>query len=209
MELGLEWIECDLRLSKDGVPVLFHDDSIPVLVGPDRKLRDLTAAELAEIDIGGGETVPTLEQLLVGFRDTLCFDLELKELDAVDPVIDLVRKTDCIERSFITSFLPEALQHGRDVEPGLARGLLVDRLAGRIAGPKSTIRAAALLQCAYFLPHYRSLTKAWVSAAHAEGMLVIPWTVNHIEDAQKLIDLGVDGIVSDRPDQFYGIIPSY
>jgi glycerophosphoryl diester phosphodiesterase len=206
-DLGVEWAECDVRLSADGVPVLHHDERISLPVGAGKAVREMTAAQLASVDIGGGETVPTLSELLVNFGKRIRFDIELKELDTVEKVIPLVHKTNLLERSILSSFILEALQTARDLEPNLARGLLVDRLTGRIVGGKSAVRAAALLGCHYFLPHYRSLTSEWVTAAQQEGMLVIPWTVNRAEDALRLIELGVDGLISDRPDQFLSLIP--
>ncbi len=206
ISLGIEWAECDIRLSKDGQPVVFHDDRIPFQIGATRSVRDLTAAELSKVDIGGGETVPTLDELLNQIGHRMRLDLELKELDAVSAVIDSVRQANLKERVIISSFIPEALQLSRDIEPRIDRGLLVDRLTGRIMGGRSAVRAALLLGCKYFLPHYRSLTVEWIQAVQKEGMLVVPWTVNLMTEAEALIELGVNGLISDRPDQFLPLL---
>lgn len=206
LSLGIEWAECDVRLSRDLTPVLHHDDRIALPKGRDKGIRELSVRELASIDIGGGESVPTLKRVLQEFGQNLHFDIELKELDTIEKVIQLIHNLNLIDRVIISSFIPEALQAARDISPAIARGLLVDRLTGRIIGPKSAVKAGVMFQCQYFLPHYLGLSSEWISAASSEGMKVIPWTVNKLEDGKKLIEQGVNGLISDRADQFFSLI---
>jgi glycerophosphoryl diester phosphodiesterase len=205
---GITWAECDIRLTKDHVPVIFHDDQVAFGHGPVKALREVTHRELSKIDIGGGETIPTLATLLERFGQLLHFDLELKELDVVDRVIGMVRHHHLSERVILSSFIPEALQTARDIAPEIKRGLLVDRLTSRLMGGKSAVKGGMMLGCSYFLPHYKALSKEWVDAAQGEGMKVIPWTVNRLDEGKALIDMGIDGLISDRPDQFFPILPN-
>jgi glycerophosphoryl diester phosphodiesterase len=207
--LGVEWAECDIRLSRDLVPVLSHDDRIDLPSGGDKGIRELDLRELRKLDIGGGERVPSLKEVLEKFGNNLRFDIELKELDAVEKVIRLIFELKLSERVVISSFIPEALQLARDIAPQIPRGLLVDRLMGRIIGSKSAVKAGVMFQCEYFLPHYANLTSEWISAARNEGMKVIPWTVNQLDDGRRLADLGVDGLVTDRVDQFFSLLRNY
>ncbi len=207
ISLGAEWVECDIRLSRDLVPVVHHDDRISLPTGGDKGVRELDHNTLAKMDIGGGESVPVLKEVLHRFGRKLCINLELKELDAVEKVIHLILDMGLVERVIISSFIPEAIQLSRDIAPEIPRGLLVDRLTGRIVGPKSAVKAGAMFRCEYFLPHYSALSADWVSAAKNEGMKVLPWTVNRLDDGKRLIDLGVDGLVSDRIDQFFPLLP--
>jgi len=200
--LGIHWAECDIRLSRDLIPVVHHDEAATLANGDEIPLRNLDQRRLSQIDIGGGEKIPTLRELLRRFRKTLYFDLEVKELDAVERVLSLVKELDLRERVILTSFIPEALQLARDLAPETSRGLLVDRLAGSIVGRKSAIRAAKLLGCDFLLPHFKTLTADWTTASKEDGLRVIPWTVNRLDDGRRLIEMGVDGLISDRPDQF-------
>ena len=127
------------------------------------------------------------------------FDLEIKELDAVEDVIQVVNECTMPERVMLTSFIPDALQTARQLAPGIVRGLLVDRLTGRLAGGKSAVKAARLLGCDYFLPHFHRLSTEWSRAAHNEGLKVIPWTLNKIENVEKMLSFEVDGLISDDP----------
>jgi len=206
VSLGIKWVECDIRLSKDLIPVLHHDDHIALPTGGEKGIRELDLRELVGIDIGGGEVVPSLQTALQKFGSNLSFNIEMKELDTVEKVIELVRTVGMEAKVMLSSFIPEALQHARDLAPEIQRGLLVDRLTGRLVGPKSAVKAGRMFQCDYFLPHFTALTGEWVSAARGEGMRVIPWTVNQLEDGRRLVDLGVDGLISDRVDQFFPLL---
>lgn len=199
---SVEWVECDVRMSRDGEPVLVHDESISDQNGFTHAVHELSWRQLKSLDVGGGEGTPRLKELLKLLGDRLHFDLEVKEIGVVEPVIRLVSSMGLQDRCVITSFILEALQLAREIAPNISRGLLVDRLAGKLTGSKTAVRAAALLECAWFLPHYRRLTPAWVKAASEANMLVVTWTVNNDQDAKKMLEMGVSGIISDRPDQF-------
>ena len=195
IERGINWIEVDVRLTGDGIPVLFHDEQVQVPGSGYRQIRELVKSDLEVIDVGGGERMPTLRETLEKFRDRTSFDLELKELDAVEKVVNLIREFDLLEKSIITSFMPETLQKTGELLPEIGRGFLLDRLTGRLVDGKRVVRTARLLECEYLLPHYKLLTKEWTAEAHSQGLKVLPWTVNHLSEAKRLLKFGVDGFV--------------
>jgi len=200
VERGIEWLETDVRLSRDDVPVLFHDEGISPPGSGYRFIRDLDVHDLKAIDVGGGELLPTLRDLLERFGTDICYDLDVKELDAVDGTISLIKEFEVEARTIITSFIPEALQRAREIAPELKRGFLLDRLTGSLVDGRHAVNAAKLLDCEYFLPHHRILSADWAQMAKDEGLKIVVWTVNRLPDARRLLNLGVDGFVSDRPD---------
>jgi len=206
LDNGIGWVECDVRLSKDLKCVLYHDEEVVFPHNGSKRVRELTSAELRAADIGGGEGVTTLDDAFRRFGGQLAFDVELKELDAVEHALDVIDRCHMSDRSMVTSFIPEALQAARDHKPSLVRGLLVDRLTGRIVRGRSGVRGALLLGCDYLLPHHTLLTPEWVVEAHVEGLKVVAWTVNRLDDAARLLDWGIDGIISDRPDYLKPLI---
>ncbi len=197
---GIRWVECDVRLTAEELPVLVHDERVLVPEEGLRAVRELTYSQLRKLDMGYGERMITLEDLIGDTDTNLNFDIEIKELDAVEKVVNLVRKYELLKRVILTSFIPEALQVIKDMNLVIRYGLLVDRLFGRLIRGRDAIRTAALLGCSYFLPHFHRLNRQQIDAAHQEGLLVVPWTVNEREDALRLVSLGVDGLISDRPD---------
>jgi len=202
LELGIRWVECDLRLGRDGAPVLVHDDRLMVPGSGYRQVREMSLKQLQQYDAGGGEGVPTLRRLFEKFGNSLFFDLELKELDAVEPVVKLISEFKVASRLFLTSFIPEVLQQLREIAGELPRGLLIDRISGVLVDGNSAVHTAGLLGCRYLLPEFHILNRDWIASAHAAGIGIIPWTVNRLRDAERLKEMGVDGLISDKPDQF-------
>ncbi|HHE46081.1 MAG TPA: glycerophosphodiester phosphodiesterase [Bacteroidetes bacterium] len=203
---GIEWIETDIRLSSDGVPVLFHDERIHVPGAGLHQVRELSCSELQSIDIGGGELLPTLGELFDRFSDRFYYDFDIKDPDAVDVVVPIIRRYELAERSVLSSFIPDALQRALEIAPEIHRGLLLDNLTGRLVDGRHAVNAARLLECEYFLPHHRILKPEWVETAGSEGLKVIAWTVNQLADAQRMLNMGVDGLISDRPDYLRGLV---
>lgn len=209
LKTGIEWAEFDVRLASDGEPVLIHDEVITFPDGSQRPVRELDSSQLASLDVGSGERVPTLSSVFKRYNGRLNFDVEIKELDAVEKTIDLILSSGYSKNVYISSFIPEALQSAKDVCPDITRGLLVDRLTGRILRSTSAVKSAILLECEILLPHYTLLTREWISAAHSDGLRVISWTVNQLDDAKKMLHWGVDGLISDRPDYLIPIIRQF
>ncbi len=193
------WVECDIRLTRDRVPVVFHDDRLALNGGHKCALRDVNYDELAEFHLKNGEPIPRLEDVLEQFGKMLHFDLEIKELDAARSVIEMVREFGVIKRVIISSFLPDVLQVCRNLEPLIERGFLIDRLAGKLTGSQNAVQGAKLLGCRYLLPHFHRLNAEWVHEARQEGLKIIPWTVNSHSDIEKFWHLHTDGIITDKP----------
>jgi len=195
---GVEWVECDVRLTSDGCPVVVHDDRVP-LNGEKVAVRDLTFAELESYKFGEGERVPLLADVLKEFGASLRFNLEIKELDAARRIMALIQELGLESRVIITSFLPDVLDECRNLNPTIERGLLIDRLAGRLSGRQNVIQGAILLGCRYLMLHFHRVNPDLTQEAHREGLLVIPWTVNLRADIDRMRRCGVDGLITDKP----------
>ena len=195
-----------MRLTRDHVAVLYHDHRCQIPGEGSFGVRELDFNRLKTLDIGGGEQDPALKTLFERYGDKLSFDLELKEIDAAQEVVKLLDEFDMHGRVIISSFIPEALQMAYDLASDVPRGLLVDRLAGRLSGGRNAVRAAGLLKCRYILPHAGLVNREWISEAASEGLKTIAWTVNRFDEGQKLLNMGIDGLISDKPDIFQAIV---
>jgi glycerophosphoryl diester phosphodiesterase len=103
VELGYRWLETDVHASSDGVLFAFHDTTLTRLTGQDGSIADLHSTRLASARIGGTEPVPTLESLLVDLPDA-CFNIDVKDERAVQPLIDLLGRLDAWGRVCLASF---------------------------------------------------------------------------------------------------------
>ncbi|SIR58676.1 glycerophosphodiester phosphodiesterase family protein [Microbacterium sp. RURRCA19A] len=213
---GVAYVESDCHLTADGVVILFHDDDLSRVTGDPRKIADVRLPELEDLMAGRGGLV-TLPQALEAFPDVR-FNLDVKAEAAAEPVGRLVAPH--AERVLVTSFsddrrraaLAAARTAGAALRPATSPGSsTVARLvAARRLGLRATVRRLLTDLDALQIPErqgpVRIVTRGLVDAAHAAGVEVHVWTVNDPEDMQRLLDLGVDGLVTDRADVALAVV---
>jgi glycerophosphoryl diester phosphodiesterase len=232
LSLGADGIEFDVHLSRDGVVVIHHDDTLDRTTGARGPLAAMTADELARVDAGywftpdpaaqapsypfrgRGLGIPRLRTLLQRHRDTR-FIVELKTPDAelAQRTIDDIRAADAVERVVLGSFYGRALQAARAYEPRIATGAA--REETRWALYRSRVRwPLGRTKYREFQVPERSgstviVTPHFVAHAHRAGLPVRVWTVDVEADMRRLLDWGVDGLISDRPDLAVPIVRSW
>lgn len=200
--LGFTHVETDVQATRDHVAVIFHDDTLHRMTGHPGRVEDLTWRELSALRTHGGQAIPRLDDLLAAWPD-LFVNLEAKSDAAVQPMADAIRRAKALHRVCIGSF--DAARTAR------ARRLLGPDLCWSPAHGG----VAALWLAGWGLPVPRPafpviqvptrhrgipiVTARTLRAARARGVHVHVWTVDDATEIGRLIDLGVDGIMSDRP----------
>ncbi len=215
VELGAQFIETDLQVSRDARIVAMHDATVNRTTDGRGHISKMTLAELRALDAGawfkdaGGlsfaeERVPTLEEILVFAREAgVFFYLELKPSESWAMERSLAGAlTDSGElaRATVISFDPAVLLSLRRIEPMAMTGLLVAR-----AGLDS-IESAVSLGARQLLPRADRITPKLIEAARRADLKIVAWTVNEPAEMQALIASGVDGIISDFPDRLVSVM---
>jgi glycerophosphoryl diester phosphodiesterase len=207
-DAGAEYLETDVRLTRDGVAVLAHDARVRPRSGDaaiDVASRTMTA--LAAADLGGGIGFTRLDDALDAFP-ALRFNIDVKVDTAVDAAVAAVRRTNASDRVLLASFSePRRRRLAREL-PGAAtssgRTGVVRAWAAALAGGAAAMRAALAGAAALQVPERtgatRLVTPRLIAAAHAIGVEVHVWTVNEPAHVHRLFALGVDGVVTDRCD---------
>ncbi|MDI6720506.1 MAG: glycerophosphodiester phosphodiesterase [Methanomicrobiales archaeon] len=186
-----DYVEIDLRLSRDGIPVVIHDATLERTTNGRGGVQDRTAAELQELDAGGGERIPTLAEAIELVRGRCGLVVELKETRGIEMICTVLRESG-MERIGIVSFHTESLRKARTLLP-VPTGLIFSRESG------TALQAAEEDAIDWILPKYPLLTRTLVEMAHERGRKVIAWTLNAAPAIRRARDLGVDGIASDDP----------
>ena len=215
-ELGYRYFETDLHLSADGVLMVFHDDTLDRTTDGSGSVNDFSAEELKSLDAAfrfgadrgwpyraQGVTIPTLEELVTAFPEA-SFTLELKQGGLARPLVAFIDRHDLWSRVMVGGYTDvwlrevRRLSAGRVATSSARRETLRFWLASRI-GVGLPIRADALQ-----VPvTHRNLTVVddrFVRAAHRVGKQVHVWTINDASEMHRLLDLEVDGLMSDVPD---------
>ncbi len=214
IDAGADMAECDVMLSKDGVPVLMHDDTLKRTTGVDKPVSALTTAELVELDAGAwkdkrfaGEKVPTLRQALALTQGKLRFIIEIKERDAALPVLKVIRESGVAPDDLIVfSFSREAVATIAKAEPLLPTSWLLDEVPTDEAALREVFRQALRARTSAIGLSYKKATAQVVRMAHERGFAVFTWTVNRESDMRRMIGLGVDAVITDRPDVLLGVV---
>ncbi len=188
---GVDVIELDLHLSKDGALVVMHDAEVDRTTDGSGPVADHTVDALRELDAGLGERVPLFEEVTEAV--TLPLQAEIKDPAAAEALAAVLTARGLAERVRVISFHDEALRTVRRLLPAQPIGLVTGRSTDT-AARRARELGADLVSAE--LPH---LTGAAVAGCRALGLQVISWTVNTAEDLARVRELGLDGVVTDRP----------
>jgi len=188
---GVDVIELDLHLSKDGELVVMHDAEVDRTTDGTGPISGHTLAELRRLDAGQGERVPTFDEVVDAVDAPL--QAEIKDVAAARVLVEAIRRRRLEQRVTVISFHDEALREVRELLPETPLVLV----AGG-SSPTAPERARALGAHMVSLD-LRRLTEDIVGRARAAGLKVISWTVNTDEELARVRALGLDGVVTDMP----------
>ena len=207
LAVGVAYLETDVRASADGVAMLSHDDDLSRLTGRDVRVGQLTAAELARIDLGAGQGYATLAEALDAFPEAR-FNIDIKDRAAAKPAAAAILAANAVDRVLITSFDGRRRLAAVRRLPGVATsassfGVVVTVLAARLgitALVRRALRDVDAIQVPQRVLGIATTSPRIVAAIHGAGTEIHVWTVNDPAVMRVLLDRGVDGIITDRSD---------
>ena len=215
--LGYGYLETDIQLTRDGVLVAFHDPTLDRVTDGSGRIAELTVAEVRAADAGfrftsdgstghpfrgRGVTVPTLEELLLRWPEARV-NVDPKSDACVEPLVQLILRLDATGRVCIGSFFDRRITRVRALSGGrictsMGSVAVAAAWAASRAGYMPRLNAACI-QVPVRSRGVRIVDAAFIRAAHRARLLVHVWTVNTTAEMEALLDLGVDGVMTDRP----------
>ena len=209
LECGASHIELDIRMTKDDVPVIFHDEKVNRMTNGSDFLSQMELSALKELKIkgrvkgGGGEreTIPTLAEVLKEFGGKCGLVLDIKVRNAVIPAYKLVKKHGMLEDVIFTS------------KDGMAIIKLKDKEGARLGFSNrekgiDILSVAGTLGAEFILPEFRSVDPTLLNQARKNNIKVMVWTVDCPFKMKKLAGLGVEGIITNRPGKLVSVLES-
>ncbi len=221
VDLGVDVLEMDVHITKDGTLVLMHDETVDRTTDGTGEIESMTVQELKQLDAGydwsadegtsfpfrgQGITVPTIEEVFTAFSE-MRMTIEIKKTNAsmIRPFCDLIRKYNMQDKVLVASFYDDKLKEFRENCPEVATSsaknettffvLLTKPFLGSFHSPKFFS-----LQVPEESGGITVMTPDFIQAAHERNLAVEPWTINDEATMKKLIEWDVDGIITDRPD---------
>lgn len=208
IQAGADGIECDITRCASGEIVVIHDDTLDRTTNGSGKVLDTTFTALRKLDAGAwfssvyaGERIPILAEVLDLAQNSLQINIEIKGMDSQDDGVEvevatMLRQRRMQDAVIISSFNPWALKRMHHAAAELKCALLYTRESPLNSAPEWSL---PLLHFQAVHPEFSMVDQDYVSWAHNEGYLVNVWTVNEPADMEKMIGLGVDGIITDHP----------
>lgn len=196
LALGVDGIELDVHVTRDGVPVVFHDDKLARLTGARGRLIACTWPELARLRIHGSEPIPRLVDVLRLTRMRAVVQIELKAGAAVAPVVQAVKAARALNWVIFASFDAKLVRQAGALAPKVPRMLISEsrRRPAAILRQLADCRALGLS-----FNHRRIPSAAWIQYFQLRGYSVWAWTVNDAATARRLAGWGVDALLGDDP----------
>ena len=219
MRLGSDGFEIDVQLSADGIPVVIHDQTLERTTDRSGPVSALTADELARVDAGHcfeldgrfpfrgqGIGVPRLVELLKRHPEArVIIELKGGQPELAYAVAAAVRKTDAVKRVCVGSFYQHSINAIREADPEIVTSASTSEARWTlhrswVRWPWVSKQPYVAFQVPEFAGRMRVVSPAFVRQVHKQGHVMQVWVVNEPPDIQRLLDWGVDGIISDRPD---------
>lgn len=210
---GATHLETDVRASADGIAVIAHDPGLRRVAGREVSVGQLTMSELRRVELGHGQGFCSLAEALDAFPDAR-FNIDVKDERAVEPTIAAVEEVRAADRVLVTSFSKDRRSAVAAGLPGVASSPstreFLPALVGAKLGLAPLVRRALAPFVAVQIPERRGpiglVSARTVRAFQSAGAEVHVWTVNDRDDMKRLLELGVDGIVTDRCDLLKALI---
>jgi glycerophosphoryl diester phosphodiesterase len=214
-DMGADGVELDVQLSRDGTVIVMHDSAVDRTTDGEGEVEDLTLKQLRELDAGSwfssafaGESIPTLKEVFGAVGHHMLMNLELKAISS-DPtgleetVVALIAKHGMGEQVLISCFNPLVLERVRALDPHLSLAFLY---GPRLPEEKRARWVQDLQPLAALHPEYHLVDADHLAWAHAQGCSVNTWTVDDPAEMERLLSLGIEGIITDRPDLLRAIM---
>jgi glycerophosphoryl diester phosphodiesterase len=197
VDLGYVYLETDTQVTADGVLLAFHDDDLQRTCGVPGTISSLTLGDVATARVAGSEPIPLLEDLLTTWPRAR-FNVDCKTDAAVEPLVALLRRLDCLDRVCIGAFDDRRMSRLRRLlGPSACTSFAQRETALFTFTGRTTGGLAAQVPVRY--GRVTVTTRRFVERAHRRGVPVHVWTIDDGDEMNRLLDLGVDGIITDRP----------
>jgi glycerophosphoryl diester phosphodiesterase len=198
VDLGYRYLETDVQVTSDGVLVAFHDNDLRRTCGRPGKISELPWSEVSKALVDGKAPIPLLDDLLGAWPDVRV-NIDCKTAAAIDPLVASLRRTNSLNKVCVAAFSDSRLKRlrkalGADLCSSLGPIELAMLRFGVLRNPPALAAQVPVKQWPLTV-----VNRAFVGRSHRHGLQVHVWTIDDAPEIERLLDLGVDGIMTDRP----------
>jgi glycerophosphoryl diester phosphodiesterase len=194
LDFGVDGVEIDVRSSIEGNIIVIHDETVDRTTNGTGKVRDMSLLELRSLDAGKGERIPLLEEVLEVVKGKALLVIELKIAGIEERVLKILEENDSLDNVLVTSFIHRSAKRVKELNRRVKTGVIFR------GAPIKPSRLALDAEAENLFAFHKYITWEMVQEAHDHGLNIYAWTVDEPSAIENLIMLGLDGIVTNKPD---------
>ena len=195
VSLGYQYLETDLRETSDGKIITFHDPNLKRITGANITISETKFSDIRMRRLPSRETIPTIDELLEEFPDSF-FNMDLKVNQIEEKVLKKINSHNALERVCLGPFNSRIIKKINSLEPKILTSMGISQVIMYKFFQKKNL--SKLIQIPTHWKGIKVITKKFIDRLHNDGLKVHVWTINKEKEMQSLIDLGVDGIMTDN-----------
>lgn len=199
--IGCKYIETDVQVSLDGIPYIFHDESLERITGIKSIFSSITSSEIDKIRIFKDHPIPKLDTALKEFPE-LFFQIDLKTDLVAIPALEVIKKNDAEKRVCIASFNSNRLKQVKESYPEMCLSMGPKEVAKLLLASFGLFKGEIpgdCLQVPIYSHGIKVVTKRFIKFVQSKNLKIMVWTINDKKTLKKLINMNVDGIITDTP----------
>jgi len=199
MDIGVDWIEFDLRKSNDGVLVVIHDETVDRTTDGHGKVGEMTFGELQKLDAGNGQKIPSLQQVIGLARGKVGMDMEIKESGIEDAVVDMIKESGIVGGCMVSSFLYDTIRKVRELDPGIMTAAIMDKMPVNVE--KCLDMLFDDINTRILMMGKKIATGPLVGEARRLGFEVGIWNADMPDEIEKYAAMDPEYLCSNYPDR--------
>ncbi|MHA1819177.1 MAG: glycerophosphodiester phosphodiesterase [Promethearchaeota archaeon] len=202
IEVGADYVEIDVRITKDDKMIIYHNNDLYSLIGKKKKIKKVKFDKLRCLDLGMGQRMPTLEEVFELCKDKIGVQLDVKDDGLIERILEVVDQYDMASQVFLSDFNHKEIGILKNLRPEITGGIIVpNNDISKLSMEEYNelfISEAKKYSADAIHPQFKYVNKELIKMGHSEGIMVNAWTADLPNIWVDLINLGVDGIFTNN-----------
>lgn len=199
IDIGVDWIEFDLRNTKDGVLVVIHDEKVDRTTNGEGMVRDMTFEELQGLDAGDGQRIPSLAEVIALAKGRVGMDMEIKVQGIEEGVVDAILRSDILSRCMVSSFILDSIKLVKEMDPGITTAAIMDKMPG---DPQKCLDTLLMdVKADVIMLSKKIATPPFVGQIRRQGLKVGIWNADTVDEIETYAAMDPYYLCSNFPER--------
>lgn len=199
MDMGVDWIEFDLRVTRDGVLVVIHDETVDRTTNGKGRVSDMTFSEIEKLDAGNGQRIPSLQQVIDLARNKVKMDMEIKQMGTEADVVSAIEKNNIVAQCMVSSFMPDSIRTAKALNNRIMTAAIMDKMPEHVGSCIDTllydIKADALMLS------IKIANDSFISELRRNGLKIGIWNADTPDQIERYAIMNPNFLCSNYPDR--------